>query len=90
VDVKALAGFLPIILLFGIFYFVLIRPQQAQQKKRKEMLESLRKGDRVVSIGGIYGILKEVRDDIVILRIADTVNIKMARGGIDRILSDEE
>lgn len=89
-DVKAIVGFLPIILLFVIFYFVLIRPQQAQQKKRKEMLESLRKGDRVVSIGGIYGILREVQDDTVVLRIADTVNIKMARGGIDRILSDEE
>lgn len=86
----AIASFLPIILLFVIFYFMLIRPQQTQQKKRKEMLASLKKGDRVVSIGGIYGMLKEVQDDIVILRIADNVNIKMARGGIERILGEEE
>lgn len=86
----AAASFLPIILLFVIFYFMLIRPQQTQQKKRKEMLASLRKGHRVVSIGGIYGMLKEVQDDFVILRIADNVNIKMARGGVDRILGDEE
>lgn len=89
-EIGTIAGFLPIILLFVIFYFMLIRPQQTQQKKRKEMLSNLRKGDRVVSIGGIYGMLREVQDDIVILRIADNVNIKMARGGVDRILSEDE
>lgn len=85
---EALTGFLPIILLFVIFYFLLIRPQQQQQKKRKEMLSSLQKGDRVVSIGGIYGMVKELTEDTVILRVADNVNIKMARAGIDRILND--
>ena len=54
------------------------------------MLASLKKGDRVVSIGGIYGMLREVKDDTVVLRIADNVNIKMARGGIERILGEEE
>ena len=87
---ESLAGFLPIILVFVIFYFLLIRPQQAQQKKRREMLASLKKGDRVISIGGIYGMIKEIKDDIVVLRIADNVNIKIARAGIDRILTDEE
>ncbi|MGI6308361.1 MAG: preprotein translocase subunit YajC [Dethiobacteria bacterium] len=89
-EIGAIASFLPLILLFVIFYFMLIRPQQAQQKKRKEMLASLKKGDRVVSIGGIYGMLREVKDDTVVLRIADNVNIKMARGGIERILGEEE
>lgn len=89
-QIESLAGFLPIILLFVIFYFLLIRPQQTQQKKRKEMLGSLQKGDRVVSIGGIYGMIKEIKEDSVVLRIADNVNIKLARGGIDRIIKDEE
>ena len=89
-QLESLAGFLPIILVLVIFYFLLIRPQQAQQKKRKEMLASLQKGDRVVSIGGIYGMIKEIKDDTVVLRIADNVNIKIARAGIDRILTDEE
>lgn len=89
-SLESLAGFLPIILVFVIFYFLLIRPQQAQQKKRREMLASLKKGDRVVSIGGIYGMIKEIKDDTVVLRIADNVNIKIARAGIDRILTDEE
>ena len=86
---EALVSFLPIILLFVIFYFMLIRPQQQQQKKRKEMLSSLQKGDRVVSIGGIFGMIKELTEDTVVLRIADNVNIKMARTGIDRVLKDE-
>jgi preprotein translocase subunit YajC len=90
VSPESLAGFLPIILVFVIFYFLLIRPQQAQQKKRREMLASLKKGDRVVSIGGIYGMIKEIKDDTVVLRIADNVNIKIARAGIERILTDEE
>lgn len=89
-SLESLAGFLPIIVMFVIFYFLLIRPQQIQQKKRREMLASLKKGDRVISIGGIYGMIKEIKDDTVVLRIADNVNIKIARAGIDRILTDEE
>ncbi len=85
-----LLGFLPIILLFVIFYFLLIRPQQQSQKKRKEMLGSLQKGDRIITIGGIYGMIKEIKEDTVIVRIADNVNIKMARAGIDRVIKDEE
>lgn len=86
---EALVGFLPIVILFAIFYFLLIRPQQAQQKKRKEMLGSLKKGDRITTIGGIFGIVKEIKDDTVILRIADNVNIRIVRNGIERILEDE-
>ena len=89
-QIEALAGFLPIILLFVIFYFLLIRPQQAQQKKRKEMLANLQKGDRVVTIGGMHGMIKELKDDSIVLRIADNVNIKLARGGIERIIKDDE
>lgn len=87
---ETIAGFLPIILLFVIFYFLLIRPQQQQQKKRKEMLSNLQKGNRVVTIGGIYGIIKDVREDTVVVRIADNVNVKMTRSGIERILDEEE
>ncbi len=87
---EGIAGFLPIILLFVIFYFLLIRPQQQQQKRRKEMLSNVQKGNRVVTIGGIYGIVKDVREDTVVVRIADNVNVKMARTGIERILGEEE
>ncbi len=87
---EQLGAFLPIILLFVVFYFVLIRPQQKQQKKRQEMLNSLQKGDRVVTIGGIHGVIKEIKEDVMTIRIADNVNIKMSRQGIDRVKSEDE
>ena len=54
------------------------------------MLSALQKGDRVITIGGIYGVIKEIKDDVLTLRIADNVNIKFARGGIERVIEDEE
>ena len=84
----ALVQYSPLILLVVVFYFLLIRPQQKQQKVRKEMLGSLKKGDRVVTIGGIHGVIKEIDDSVLTLRIADNVNIKFARAGIDRVIED--
>ena len=86
----AIAGFLPIILLFVIFYFLLIRPQQQQQKKRKEMLSKLQKGDKVITIGGIHGVIKEVRDDELMIQVGDNITLKFARYGVDRVVSSEE
>jgi preprotein translocase subunit YajC len=89
VNLETLGPFVPLILLFVIFYFLLIRPQQQQQKKRQAMLKSLNKGDRVVTIGGIHGVIKEIDDTVVSLRVADNLNLKFARAAIDRVVSDE-
>ncbi len=83
-------GILWMVVIFAIFYFILIRPQQQQQKKRREMLGQLQKGNQVVTIGGIHGLIKEIREDTVTLRVADNVNIKFARGGIERVVEGEE
>lgn len=83
-------GILWMVVIFAIFYFILIRPQQQQQKKRREMLSALQKGDRVVSIGGIYGVIKELREDTVTVRVADNVNMKFSRGGIERVITGDE
>ena len=85
-----LGPFLPLIILFVVFYFLLIRPQQKHQKKRQELLRSLKKGDRVVTIGGLYGMIKDIDEDTIILKIADNVNVKYARAAVDRVLGDEE
>ena len=87
---EGIASFLPIILLFVIFYFLLIRPQQQQQKKRKEMLANLQKGDKVVTIGGIQGTIKEVREDELTIQVGESINLKFARYGVDRVLSSED
>lgn len=88
-NIESLGPFVPLILLFVIFYFLLIRPQQKQQKARKEMLGSLKKGDRVVTIGGIHGVIKEIDETVISLRVADNLNLKFARAAIDRIVEED-
>lgn len=73
---------MPFVLMMAVFYFFLIRPQQVQQKKRREMLQALRRGDKVITVGGIHGEIVALRDDVVTLRIADGVDIKISRNGI--------
>lgn len=80
-----IGSFLPLIIVFVVFYFVLIRPQQQQQKKRRAMLDALKKGDRVITVGGIHGEITAVHDDDVTLRIADKVEIRLTRTGVARV-----
>ncbi len=86
---ESLGPFVPLILLFVVFYFLLIRPQQKQQKARKEMIENLNKGDRVVTIGGIYGVIKEIDEAVISLRVADNLNLKFSRASVDRVVGDD-
>jgi preprotein translocase subunit YajC len=84
------SSLLMLALMFGIFYFFLIRPQQTQQKKRREMLDSLRKGNTVITIGGVYGQIVEVKDDSLIIQIADNVRIRTVRGAVNSVLGKGE
>ena len=75
-----------VVLLFGLMYFMLIRPQQQQRKKRDQMLASLKKGDKVVTLGGIHGTITDMADDSITLRIADKVEIKLSKSGVGYVL----
>jgi len=77
-----LGGLLPILLIFVIFYFLLILPAQRRQKKTKEMLQSLKAGDKIITSGGIYGTIVGIDGDTVQLRIAEQIKIKVARSAI--------
>ena len=82
-DMMVLANaILPFILMAGIFYFMLWRPQRQQQKKRKEMLDSLKRGDKIITIGGMYGTLTKVSPAKVKVRLAEGVEIDFARTAI--------
>ena len=70
------------VVFFGIMYFLMIRPQQKQAKKRKDLMNSLRTRDQVITTGGIYGKITKVKDDSVILMIAEKVEIEIAKSGI--------
>ena len=84
--------FIPLILIFVIFYFFLIRPQQKKVKEHKAMVESLKKGDKVVTSGGITGIISRVIDnDKVEVEIADNVTVEVIRGtGIQSLMNTQE
>lgn len=79
---SGLTTFIPLILMFGIFYFLLIRPQQQKAKKMREILSNLKKDDMVVTSGGIHGKITGLTDTIVTLEIAPNVRIKVSRGQI--------
>lgn len=80
---------LPFIVMFVVFYFLLLRPQQQQQKKRRELLGNLKRGDRVVTVGGLHGEITAMRDDVLTLRIAEKVEVRVSRSGITQVLGKE-
>ena len=89
---SGIGQFIPLILIFVIFYFFLIRPQQKKVKEHKAMVESLKKGDKVVTSGGITGTISRVIDnDKVEVEIADNVTVEVVRGtGIQSLMNSQE
>ena len=78
---EQLAGILPLLLIFVVFYFLLIRPQQRKVKQHKEMLSNLKRGDKIVTSGGIIGTINKVADNRELtLEVAENVEIKIASG----------
>ncbi len=80
-----LTAFMPLIIMFVIFYFLLIRPQQKKAKEQQAMIQGLKNGDRVITSGGIFGQILSIKDDIASVEIADKVKIKVARQNLSLI-----
>jgi preprotein translocase subunit YajC len=85
-----LVSLIPFLLIFVLFYFLLILPQQKRQKKSKEMLEALKKGDKIVTASGIWGTVTNLGKETVTIQIADNTKIKIQKEYIARIRGDEE
>jgi len=85
----ALTSFLPFILIFVLFYFLILRPQQKQSRTRADMLKSLKRGDNVITSGGIYGKIVTVADDVMTIEIAKGVNIRISRSGVAGLQASE-
>ena len=83
-----LTGFLPIILIFVIFYFLLIRPQQKKAKEHNAMLSRLKKGDKILSAGGIYGEITGIKDDVVTVEIAPKVRVRISRSSVSGMVQN--
>ena len=86
------ASFIPIILIFVIFYFFLIRPQQKKAKEHKNMVEALRRGDQVLTQGGIYGKVTEVKEgeEDIEVEVAKDVRIRVLRSAVGQVISKTE
>jgi len=80
---------LPILAIGLVFYFLVIAPANKQRRKTQEMLSSLKKGDRVMTTGGIYGTIQSVEADVVILKIAENVKVKVSRSAVSGVVTGE-
>jgi preprotein translocase subunit YajC len=76
--------------IFGIFYFIMIRPQQKKAKEHKQMVEVLKKGDRIITAGGIYGTVENLSPTTLTVKIAEGVKIKITRGSIGTVVKGGE
>ena len=89
-DGQGIAQFIPLILIFVIFYFFLIRPQQKRVKEHKSMVESLKRGDEVITSGGIIGIVERVmEDDRIEVDLGDNIKVQIIRSTITSLLKKE-
>jgi len=78
---------LPFLLMFVVFYFLLIRPQQKRNKVRNQMLSALKKGDKIVTIGGLHGTIDSITDDIVVLKVNDGSKLTFDRSAVNNVVS---
>jgi len=82
--------FVPFILIIAIFYFLIIRPQSKKRKETEKMLSSIKKGDKVVTIGGVHGVVQNVKETTVIIKVDDNVKIEFLRSAVSNIVSSKE
>lgn len=93
VDAGFLGGasmFMPLILIIGVMYFFMIRPQNKKQKELQKMLDALKKGDKVVTIGGIHGTVSSVKENTVVVKVDDSAKIEFDRKAIAAVISDKK
>ena len=85
---KQVQAFLPMILLFVVFYLLIFRPQQKRQKEHKQLIESVKTNDEVVTIGGMHGKVTKVKDNSIILKLSEKVEVEFEKSAIARRLKD--
>lgn len=82
-----IAAFMPLIFIFIIFYFLLIRPQQKRQKEHQKMLTDIKKGDKIITTGGIHGIIANLKDNVVTIKVSENVRLDISKGNISTVIT---
>lgn len=83
---STLGSFFPLIVIFGIFYFLLIRPQQRKAKDHQSMLNALKKDDKIITNGGIYGVVTGVKGEVIEVKIAEGVKVNISKAGVSTVV----
>ncbi len=83
-----MSAFLPLILIFGLMYFVMIRPQQKKMREQANLVASIGAGDEVMLNSGLFGVVNEVEDDVLWLEVAEGLELKVLRTAVDRRFND--
>lgn len=81
---------IPMVIIFAIFYFMMIRPQQRKEKERRKMIDEIKTGARVMFSGGILGTVTNVKESTFVIKIADKVKVEVARGAVSRVVEKGE
>ncbi len=80
------SSLLPFLLIIVVFYFIILRPQQKRQKEREKLLSAVKKGDKIITSGGVHGTVEGLEDNTVLIKIADNVKVKMEKSAIGTII----
>ncbi|MBK8553921.1 MAG: preprotein translocase subunit YajC [Ignavibacteria bacterium] len=81
-----LSSIVPFLLIIVIFYFLILRPQQKRQKERAKLLESIKRGDKIITAGGIHGTIEAIEDKTILVKVSESVKMKMERSSITTII----
>jgi preprotein translocase subunit YajC len=84
-----IAQLLPFVLMFVVLYFLILRPQIKKQKTQQKMVDELAKGDKIVTSGGLHGVITSLKDDIIVVKIAENVRVEMSRAAVSRVRDDD-
>lgn len=88
--INPIAQLLPFVLMFVVLYFLILRPQIRKQKGQQKMLDELKKGDKIVTSGGIHGVIANLKDDVLTVKIAENVKVELSRAAVSRVLSSSD
>lgn len=86
---NAIASLLPFALMFVVLYLLILRPQMKKQKDQQRLIDELEKKDAIVTSGGIHGVIENIKDDILVVKIADNVKIEVSRAAVSKVKNKE-